>query len=175
MKYFKKLEGEKVYLSPINPEDYELYTKWLNDDKGVSKYIDQDKKVIGITKEKEILESQAKSGYNFAIVLKESDQLIGNISLMKISFIDKIGEIGLFIGPKEEKGKGYGPEAIKLLLDYGFNALNLQNIELGVYSFNERAIKAYKKLGFKEYGRRTKSKYLNGEYYDLVLMEYLKK
>lgn len=72
------------------------------------------------------------------------------------------------------RNKGYGTEAIQLILDYGFNYLNLNNIKLDVLSFNERAIACYKKCGFKEYGRRRKSEFINGKYYDRISMDILK-
>ncbi len=59
-------------------------------------------------------------------------------------------------------------------MDYGFNYLNLNNIKLDVLSFNERAIACYKKCGFKEYGRRRKSEFVNGKYYDRISMDILK-
>ena len=69
--------------------------------------------------------------------------------------------------------KGYGAEVLNLLLDYGFNYLNMNNIMLNVKSFNERAIACYKKVGFKEYGRRREAYFLNGKYYDHVFMDIL--
>ncbi len=60
-----------------------------------------------------------------------------------------------------------------MLLDYGFNYLNLNNIMLTVKSFNERAINCYQKVGFKEIGRRRKSYFLNGKYYDDIYMDIL--
>lgn len=75
---------------------------------------------------------------------------------------------------REARNKGYGTEAIQLILDYGFNYLNLNNIKLDVLSFNERAIACYKKCGFKEYGRRRKSEFINGKYYDRISMDILK-
>jgi RimJ/RimL family protein N-acetyltransferase len=172
MKYFKKIKSERLYLSPINLEDVNIYTKWLNDYE-VTKYIGQDRIVTGIEKEKEVLENMSKKGYNFVIVLEENDELIGGISFQYVNNIDKTAEIGLFIGEEDKRGHGYGPEAIKALMNYGFKTLNLQNIELIVYEYNEIAIKAYKKIGFKEYGRRSKSKYYEGKFYDTIYMEYL--
>lgn len=64
---------------------------------------------------------------------------------------------------------------MKLLLDYGFNYINLNNIDLGVFSFNTQAIRCYKKVGFKEYGTRHEAYFLNGKYYDKICMEYLRK
>ncbi len=61
-----------------------------------------------------------------------------------------------------------------MLLDYGFNYLNLHEIQLDVMSFNERAIRCYEKAGFKQYGRRRESEYVNGKYYDRISMDILK-
>ena len=109
----------------------------------------------------------------FAIVKLENDQVIGTCSLHDIDNIRRTATLGIFIGEDENRSKGYGTEALKLLLDYGFNYFNLNNIMLTVYNFNERAIKAYKKAGFKEFGRRRKAYFLNGKYYDVVYMDIL--
>ena len=88
--------------------------------------------------------------------------------------INRTAILGIFIGEKKEQNKGLGAETIKLLLDYGFNYLNLHEISLEVYEFNKRAIKCYEKVGFKECGRKRESKYLNGKYYDIITMDILK-
>lgn len=80
---------------------------------------------------------------------------------------------GIFIGDKDYREKGYGTEAIRLILDYGFNYLNLNNIKLDLMEFNERALACYKKCGFKEYGRRRKCRFINGKYYDVIEMDIL--
>lgn len=84
------------------------------------------------------------------------------------------GTVGLFIGDEENRNNGYGQDTLNLLLDYGFNYLNLKNIMLKVFSFNERAINCYKKVGFKEIGRRRQSYYLKGKFYDDVYMDILR-
>jgi RimJ/RimL family protein N-acetyltransferase len=173
MKYFKKIVGDKIYLSPINVDDCEQYTAWLNDIevvRGIRLYTN----MICLEKEKEILAKMCCEVGNFAIVEQITDKLIGNCSLMDIDNASKTAELGIFIGDAENRGKGYGTEAVKLLLDYGFNYLNLQNIMLKVLAFNECAIKAYEKAGFKEFGRRTKAYYFNNEYHDQIFMEILK-
>ena len=80
---------------------------------------------------------------------------------------------GIFIGDKDYREKGYGTEAIRLILDYGFNYLNLNNIKLDLMEFNERALACYKKCGFKEYGRRRKCRFINGKCYDVIEMDIL--
>ena len=172
MKYFPKLVGNRLYLSPMSVEDAAIYVKWLNDPT-VSENIGMDTKITTLESEKEWLkENQNK--YNFAIVLKESDKLIGNISLIEADLIHRNAVLEIFIGDDSNRGKGYGKEAIKLLLEYGFNNLNLNNIMLSVYSFNKRAIKVYESLGFKKFGTRHKSHYFKGKFYDEIQMEILK-
>ena len=80
-----------------------------------------------------------------------------------------------YIGDEENRGKGYGQEAIRLLLTYAFEYLNLNNIMLGLWSFNTEAYECYKKAGFKEIGRRRECYYLKGVYYDEILMDILQK
>jgi RimJ/RimL family protein N-acetyltransferase len=63
---------------------------------------------------------------------------------------------------------------MELMIDYGFNKLNLHRIDLGVHEFNERGRKAYKKLGFVEEGRKRDGHYANGKYHDVILMSILK-
>lgn len=172
MKYFPKLVGNRLYLSPMSVEDAAIYVKWLNDPT-VSENIGMDTKITTLESEKEWLkENQNK--YNFAIVLKENDKLIGNISLIEVDLVHRNAVLGIFIGDDSNRGKGYGKEAIKLLLEYGFNNLNLNNIMLNVYSFNKRAIKVYESLGFKKFGTRHKSHYFKGKFYDEIQMEILK-
>lgn len=173
MKYFKKIVGNKVYLSPINSDDYLKYVEWLNDydiTKGINHYID----IISINGEKEYLEKLQNEKYNFAIVCMDNDELLGNISLMNVSNIDKTAELGIMIGNKKYHSCGYGSEAIILLLNYAFNHINLNNIMLKVYSFNTGAIKAYEKCGFKIFGIWKNSHYFEGEYVDEIFMNVLK-
>lgn len=173
MRYFKKLVGKKVYLSPINIDDYEIYTKWMNDFK-VTDGIGASARIYSLEREKEHLNNKALSkDYTFAIVSLDKDKLLGNCSLMDVDTIKGIATIGIMIGEEENRCKGYGSDALKLLIEYAFDYLNLHNVMLVVYSFNEVAINAYKKVGFKEFGRRHEALLLKGKYYDDIYMEIL--
>ena len=172
MRYFKKIEGERVYLSPMRVEDAEMYTKWMNDPE-VSTYLGQYDNMVSLENERAYIESAVKDGHNYAIVLNDGDQLIGNISLMNINHRHRRATLGLFIGEAEHRSKGYGTEAVRLIVNYGFKTLNLSNIMLMVFSPNKRAIACYEKVGFKEFGRRTKCAFIDGEYVDDVYMEIL--
>ena len=173
MKYFKKIVGDRIYLSPMNIEDAEKYIEWLTD-RRVSDGLNHTKKVLNVEAEREwILSSLKKGYYQFAIVRKEDDTLLGNCGFNDVDNMEKNAEIGLFIGAEENRSKGYGAEVLKLLLDYGFNYFNFHNIYLHVYSFNERAYACYKKVGFKECGRRHEAYRQNGKWYDIIEMEIL--
>ena len=174
MKYFTKLIGENIYLSPLNIEDAEKYTEWFNDFQ-VTDGVGRSGQIMTVEAEKAWIEeaSKKKDEFYFSIVKMETDELIGNCGLHEISCQNRIGTVGIFIGDEENRNHGYGTEALKLLLDYGFHYLNLNNIMLGVKSFNERAIRCYQKVGFKEFGRRRQSYFLNGKYYDDVHMDIL--
>lgn len=171
--YYKKIKGERVYLSPIDVNDYAIYTKWMNDFE-TSRFIMQYTNLITEQGEKEYLEGLSKEKHNYAIILEENDRLIGNVSLIDYDPLNQSAELGIFIGDEENRHKGYGTEAIKLILDYGFKYLNLNNIFLKVYDVNKNAINAYKKIGFKQIGRRHECFYYNGKLYDEIYMEILK-
>ena len=171
--YFKKLESERIYLSPMSLDDVNDYTRWMND-RRVTDNIHSTSRVITTIGEREWVEKlMQRGGHTFAIVSKDNDKLIGNCGLMDTDYKDGTSTIGIFIGEEEYRGKGLGAEIIDLLLDYGFNVLRLHNINLGVFSFNDRAIACYKKLGFKEYGRRHECYYLDGKWHDEIWMEIL--
>lgn len=172
MKYFKKLVGERVYLSPRSLEDVEKYTEWMNDFR-ITDYTGRSHQSMTLEAEKKYLEEKIESEVAFGIIESNENKLIGGIGLHKVNHIVRTAELGIFIGDKEYREKGYGTEAIKLILDFGFNYLNLNNIKLDVMEFNKRAQACYKKCGFKEYGRRRKCRFINGKYYDVIEMDIL--
>ena len=171
MKYFKKIIGERLYLSPMNSEDAETYVKWLSD-RAVTDNLGMTSNIINLQGEKEYLGSKKENSYDFSIVLND-DTVIGNIGLMRADLVSGKATLGIFIGDESNRNKGYGTEAMKLLVDYGFNILGLHNIDLNVFEFNKQAIKAYEKVGFKEYGRRHEAYFLDGKYHDEISMEII--
>ncbi|MCL2557644.1 MAG: GNAT family N-acetyltransferase [Treponema sp.] len=172
MRYFPKITGERVYLSSVNPEDAPLFAKWGNDPE-VAITLGAYPQMRSLASERKTLEETGESWHDFAIVLKENDELLGGARLMGIDRINRRATLGLFIGEAERRGKGYGAEAIGLVLSYGFDVLNLNNVMLYVHSDNAQGIACYQKAGFKEIGRRREA-IIRGELFlDDVCMDIL--
>jgi RimJ/RimL family protein N-acetyltransferase len=174
MPYYKKLIGKKCYLSPCSIEDAERWTAWDNDLEVTIPLGDEAYDPMPLDKERELIADAIKrQSHLFDIVESASDTLIGRCMLFSINHVDRTGMLGICIGEKGYWSKGFGEEAIRLLLDYGFNLLNLNSIMLGTFAFNERAIRCYKKVGFKEMGRRRQARIIAGQAFDVVLMDIL--
>ncbi|MBQ9659294.1 MAG: GNAT family N-acetyltransferase [Clostridia bacterium] len=172
MKYFKKLLGDRIYLSPRSIEDVEKFTEWMNDFE-VTDYTGRSGQIMSLEGERKYLQEDSNPEATFSIITLDEDKLIGTVGLERIDHMNRTATLGSFIGDKEYLSKGYGTEAIRLLLDYGFNYMNLHSIKLHLMSFNERALKCYKKCGFKETGRIRENRFINGKYYDTIAMDIL--
>ena len=171
------LRGKNVILSPMKKEYIETFLKWINDPE-IMQYL---LLYRPMTKEmeEEWYESlkQRENDFLFSILIPQKDdseKLIGNCGIHRINWINRVGTAGIMIGEKEEQGKGYGTEAMRLLIDYGFSALNLNRIELKLYNYNTKAIKSYQKAGFVEEGCKRQAVWKNGKYHDLIIMSILR-
>ena len=173
-KYLKKLTGDNIYLSPISFDDVEQYAEMVNDIKvsvglGYLSYTN----IIDFESEKEFLISVKKEKM-FAVRLLENDDLLGNTGFNSVDLLNRTATMGIMLGNSNYQRKGYGIEAVKLILDYGFSFLNLRNISLSVFEYNEVAYNLYKKAGFKEVGRLRKAVEIVGKTYDVIIMDMLK-
>ena len=108
------------------------------------------------------------------IIDNEEGTPIGTIQLYDISGRNKSCFLGVRIGDFNYMGKGYGVDAIHTLLEYAFTRMDIQRVALRVYEYNERAFKCYIKCGFKIEGRTRKSVYVDGKFYDEIMMSILK-
>ncbi|MBM4402838.1 MAG: GNAT family N-acetyltransferase [Candidatus Cloacimonetes bacterium] len=172
MKYFRKLIGEKCYLSPISMDDVEKYTEWVNDLE-VGQFVLFAAAVIDMDKERKMLEKLMQNSVTFAIIEKDTNKVIGNCGLHDVNEVHRRATFGIFIGEKNFWNQGIGSEATALILDYGFNILNLNNITLEVVEYNHRGIRCYEKIGFKYVGRRRKYMFMAGSYYDTLVYDIL--
>jgi RimJ/RimL family protein N-acetyltransferase len=173
MEKAKKLTGENIFLGPVSKEDIPKLVKWMNDI-AVSKFLCQATRSHTEKTTKQFLEEGIKKhDFHYYGIFTNDNVLIGGIDLRDVDSIQRTAMLGIVIGEKEYWSKGYGTEAINLLLDYGFNILNLNNIMLEVFSYNPRAIKCYEGCGFKIIGKRRNSRFFAGKYYDDIYMDIL--
>jgi len=172
MKYFPKIPGERVYLSPINLEDAELYTAWLND-LATTRFLTLAPRQVTLQGEREALIELAKQ-HSYAIIARDGEELLGNCGLFGIEDVNRTAEVGIFIGESSRRGEGYGAEALRLLCDYGFYVLNLLSIHLHTYAYNRRGVACYRRAGFKDAGCLRKAHFYGGDYHDVLLMDILR-
>ena len=169
--------GKRVYLRAFAPTDVPTFHRWRCDFE-VMQY-DQHGAVnvtdLSATQDWYDRISRDQSSFSYAIVEKETDRFIGTCALMRLDPKNHHSECAIVIGEKDAWGRGYGKEALGLLLRYGFEELNLHRIYLRVFSFNERAIRLYLRLGFVEEGRQREALYRFGQWHDVIMMGLLRR
>ena len=162
--------GKNIYLAPISKDDLEIMFEWINNKELV--HFNNPYRPIVFESHIRWYESiiQNRDVVIFAIKLKSSNKLIGTCQLVDIDLLSQIAELQIRVGEQEEQSKGYGTEAIKLLLEFGWRDLNLRKIYLYVFFDNKRAISVYKKLGFIKEGELKSHSFVDGEYKNLYIM-----
>ena len=172
----KFLEGKNIYLSPLSKEDdVGDYTQWLNDQEttfwmycgkfpssaqALRKYIDDYNK--------------CKDGILLGIFARKTAAHIGNITLHKIDSKNRCAEIGILIGDKKSRGKGYATQALKLVVEHAFYKLNLRRLFANIVENNKASIKIFEKTGFKKEGTLREHFYNGDKYYDCYFYGLLK-
>ena len=160
------LMGERVRLRRVEPEDHHDIQRWQNEPE-VARWMDYDR-VFSL---EDIHASEARAveeGHPF--IIEVDGRGIGRIGLNNVRARDRMASLYVFIGEPNAWGHGYGLEALWVLLDFGFNTLNLRKIELWMLAGNERAARLYKAAGFIEDARVPERSYLDGEYVDNIIL-----
>ncbi len=168
------LSGESIALGPFIPDIKPLLAKWFN-----SLAISIPSGDIPLPLTPAAIDAEYErcikcdDRVDFIIYERASMQAIGVVNLRDIDRFHRTAELGLAIGEQDYWNKGYGTETCFLILDYGFNVLGLHNVVLDPVDFNENAIRLYKRVGFREIGRRRQAHRIGRRMYDLVLMDCL--
>ncbi|WP_456271021.1 GNAT family N-acetyltransferase [Bacillus sp. AK031] len=170
----KFLEGTAVYLRPFQKEDYRLISKALS--------YPEIRKLTGL--QKFLTAQKIEKAYDafalddtridLVIALQDTDEPVGDLALNEIDHLNRNANIRIALHDPGFFGKGYGTQALKLILEHGFMTLNLYRIGLCVYSYNSRAIKSYEKLGFKQEGVLRSELFYDGEFHDNIIMGVLR-
>jgi [ribosomal protein S5]-alanine N-acetyltransferase len=165
-----RIEGERVYLRPLERADAEGdYPHWLNDPE-VCKYNSHGERRY--TKEMALdyidMVSQSPRHRVFAVCDLKNNQHIGNISLQQISAKNRSAEFAIMIGNRSYSGKGVAKEASNLLLRFGFGDLNLHRIYCGTSVNNEPMRRLALSLGMKQEGIRIDAMIKNDKFIDVI-------
>ena len=165
--------GAKVALGPIHRDLLPFFTRWSNDfvaRRNIRTPLPQ-------TLEQRIAQyerdTMGEDGVDFAVYEFATWRPIGTVSLFEINYRNGRADFGIFIGEADARGKGYGTETSRLMLDYAFTALGLRNVALTVAEWNIAGQRAYTKAGFREYGRRRQCWPMGGRWWDEIAMDCL--
>lgn len=175
--------GDLVALGPMRRELLSLYQRWINDFE-VTRTLTGGMRPTSLEAEAGWFERVARVGtsdpaagtagdVSFTVYERATLRPIGTSGLHNVDHRLRRAEFGLMIGEKGCWGRGFGTETTRLVLDYGFIALGLHNIMLTTQSYNERDIRAYRRAGFQEIGRRREAHWPAGRPYDVVYMDCL--
>ncbi|MDF2591560.1 MAG: GCN5-related N-acetyltransferase [Clostridia bacterium] len=167
------LQGKKVLLRVYENSDISYLLKWYNDYE-LNKLAGWSNNKVSASKLKYNMTRSFGSDPMNLMVDDLNGKPIGTIQLYDFNQQDKSCKLGIRIGDKDYWSKGYGGDAVITIVEYAFLSLDINRVDLRVYEYNERAAHCYEKCGFKFEGRTRKSAYIDGAYYDEILMGLLK-
>lgn len=171
------IQGERVRLRACERQDLPLFVAWLNDAEVIRTL--SVALPLSMTDEERWFENMSTSdpAEHIWVIEAMSEgawKPIGNCAMMQINWINRSGGLGIFIGEKTFWNRGYGTEAMRLLVKFGFESLNLNRIWLDVFESNPRAIRVYEKVGFTKEGCKRQEVFKDGQYHDLYFMSILR-
>jgi len=168
------MKGRSVYIRPIKEEDMESIYQSCQDEEFL--YMTGTRKSFTlesiINSYKQFREDPTRS--DFAICFLHNHRVIGDLAILDIDHDNQKAGFRISLHDKNMTNKGYGTEATKLAQTYTFEELNLNRLELEVFSHNIRGIKAYEKAGFKIEGVLRQSLFMKNTYSDEILMGMLR-
>lgn len=171
------IPGKRIRLRCIDRDDLPVFVRWFNDPE-VRQFLSI-LLPLSQTQEERWFENMLQQPPEthplmIEVNIAESWQAIGNTGFVQINWYNRDTEIGIVIGEKSFWNRGYGSEAMRLMLKHAFNTLNLNRVYLRVYETNLRGIRAYEKAGFIQEGRMRQALYREGKYFDILLMSILR-
>ena len=168
--------GEHIRLTALTKEDMPQVARWFRD-AGLLRLWNADAakpaSEAGLIKQLEEMDKR-DNAFGFAIRPIEGEELLGYIELEGILWSHQVAWIAIGIGDRANWGRGYGREAMTLVLDFAFRELNLYRIQLSVFEYNDRAIALYEKLGFQREGVFREMLHRDGRRYDMYLYGLLR-
>ena len=170
------LRSEHIFLRPAERDDVPLFMEWLAD-AAMSESLGTRAPWSRVAEEAwfdELQATQSKTTWHFVICLRDGARPIGFCGLHAIDHVNGSAELGIGIGEPSEWDNGYGSEAMRVLLDFGFGELRLHRVSLLVFDSNARAIHVYERVGFKHDGTKREAYFRHGRHHDMLAMAILR-
>jgi len=170
------IEGKLVNLRPHEVGDAERNARWWSDPEFqwfMGRRYDVPLAAAEATT-REIAASAGRYGELWLAIETKDGQHIGNCGLSGVVAENRRAELGVSIGDRENRGRGYGTDAVRTLVRFAFEEMNLNRVGLEVFAYNARAIACYRKCGFVAEGRLREAHYARGEYHDVIVMALLR-
>jgi RimJ/RimL family protein N-acetyltransferase len=169
----KFIEGKKIYLRPYEPGDVDVLYPSLY--QAENRRLTGTQQIFSKAGAAAFIEKMAgdNSRLDLVICAQETNQAVGEVVLNNIDYVNRGANIRIGLFSEKDYSRGYGTEALILMLDHAFGALNLHRVELGVYEFNPRALHVYEKIGFKQEGVIRDQLFYDHRYHNLVIMSIL--
>ena len=168
------IRGDKVALGPFQVEQVEHLERWYNDYEVMRNW----GWLPGPRTAAELRPYFDPGGFfrqpeNAAFAVYETAcwEMVGFAGLLQIDHTNRTAEFFVVIGEQRHRGKGFGTEATRLVLDHAFVGIGLANVILDVFAYNPAGIRAYEKAGFRRIGVRRTSKLMGGRLWDTVIMD----
>lgn len=167
------LRGERVGLHPLAREDLALIRQWSNDPelRGLIGSVTP----LGESDDEKFIEKVYNSEDRiwFSVWSLEEKKIVGEAGLLRMFPAWRTTDMTIIIGDRDARGKGYGLETARLLLNYAFGYLNFHRVAIGVVGFNTKALKFWERAGFKQEGIQRDGYYYNHHYHDFIMMSIL--
>lgn len=171
-----RILGERIMLRDYKESDIECIREWINDHE-TTRLLASGLRIYPQSyaqTEQFVRENMQSGGPEFVIADIDTEQYIGQINLMDIDYCQRSCRIGIVIGNPDFRSLGYGSEALRLMLKFAFEQLNMNRVEIRAFDYNKAAYNCYIKLGFVEEGRLRQAVYCDGQYHDIIILSYLR-
>ena len=165
------IAGEHVILRAFERDDAERCYRWMNDPNIVRTL--KSRYPIAFQNEIEWLDRAMQPNANerhFAIERKDDRTHIGNASIHDIEWVSRTAAFGLFVGEPSAWNRGFGGDAIRTLVRFAFDEMNLRKLRISVFEYNDRAKHVLETQGFVQEGRLRREFYREGSYHDLLIL-----
>jgi len=168
------LIAKRITIGPFVPEDFGPVFCWTND--VAAARLDFAYRPVDMMTHQQWWNGLGKDPTKVVFAIRKTIEpaIIGYVQITGINGVHRSAELGIRIGAERDRGQGYGKEALALAVEFCWNHLNLNRVQLVVFKHNHRAIGAYKAIGFKKEGLLRKAAFIGGAWVDLVLMAALR-